>query len=734
LHTSGRLDEAAKLYTEILSQLPRDFDATHLLGVVALQQGRYDTAQRLINAAVAINPHDVAAVGNLGTSYMRDGKLVPALQWFEIALKLQPDAVNALVNAATALHNMGRYADAIPLLRKAYLTDSSSYEACNLLGACLVRAGEIPEAAKMFEAATRSRPGDADAWANLSMVLNAIGQSARARECADRAGSLKPQRAGASGALAEAIESFRLGNSAPAPSVPMLIENANALMANGLYEDAVEQLRRALTLDEDNLTVRWAIAMGQIKAIYKSETGVTASRRALAKHMDEVAAWYRQSGGVREPFNVVGTVQPFYLAYQPFNNRELLERYGAICAAWMATLPAHASAAKPTHAPAAGGRKLRVGFASAQICEHSIWNAVTKGWVDNIDRTKFEVCLFQLSRKSDQETEHARSLVAHFEDRPTTLTEWVDAIAARDLDVLVYPDIGLDPLTVRLACLRLAPVQATSWGHPETSGLPTMDLYLSAEALEPEGSSANYSETLVRLPNLGVYVEPRNPASVTLDLKSLNLPDDEPLLLCPGAPFKYSPFDDDVLVQIAKGLRRRLFRRNSGGRLVFFRSHNETLDRILEHRLRAAFEKGGVQFDQRVSIIPFLDSSRYHGLMRQSALMLDTLGFSGFNTALQAIECDLPVVAFEGEFMRGRLASGVMRRLDLPELVAATKQDFIDKAVKLAADPGRRDKLRGEIRRRRGVLFNDMAPVHALERRLTEAVVAAAAIREEAGK
>jgi protein O-GlcNAc transferase len=743
LHTSGRLEEAAKLYAEILSQLPQDFDATHLLGVVALQRGQYDTAQRLINAALAVNPHDVAAVGNLGTSYMRDGQLEAALQWFEIALKMQPDSVNALVNAATALHNMGRYPDAIPLLRKAYLADSSSYAACNLLGACLIQVGETPGAAKMFEAATRSRPDDAEAWANLSVVLNTIGQPARARECADKASSLNPQSATALGALAaaqfdqgrlaEAVESYRLGISMAGPPVQMLVAYAHALMANGLNEDAVEQLQRALTLDEDNLTARWAIAVGQIKAIYKSESGITTSRRAFAKHMEEVATWYQQSNGVREPFTVVGTVQPFFLAYQPFNNRELLTRYGTMCAAWMATLPAHRPGAKDgvaaARAPVAGGRKLRIGIASAQISEHSVWNAITKGWVYNIDQTKFEVYLFQLSHKSDQETEHARRMVAHIEDRPTNLSAWVEAIAGQDLDVLLYPDIGMDPLTVRLASLRLAPVQAASWGHPETSGLPTMDLYISAEALEPEGAASNYSEILVRLPNLGVYVEPRTPASVTLDLLSLNLPDDEPLLLCPGAPFKYSPIYDDVLVQIAKGLEKRLFRRNSGGRLVFFRSHNETMDRILENRLRAAFEKGGVEFDQHVRIIPFLDSPRFFGLMRQSALMLDTLGFSGFNTALQAIECDLPVVAFEGEFMRGRLASAVMRRLDLPELVATTKQEFIDKAVKLAGDPGRREKLRAEMRQRRNVLFNDIAPVRALERHLTEAVIGAAAPR-----
>jgi protein O-GlcNAc transferase len=740
LHKDGRLDEAAKIYLEILSEVPRDFDATHLLGVVALQQGRFDAAQRLINAALAANPHDVAAMGNLGTSYMRDGQLESAFQWFDIALKLQPDSLNALTNAGTALHNMGRNLEAIPILRRAYVANPTSYTVCSLLGACLIKCGEPREAAELFEAATRADPDNAEGWANLSVALNAVGQHTRARECADKAVSLKPQSSTALGALgaaqfdqgrlAEAIESYRRGVALPGPSAQMLLEFGNALLASGLNEEAIEQLQRAVKLDEKNLNVRWAIALAHIKPIYQSEAEIAISRRAFAKAIDDVAAWYRGSEGVNEPFNAVGVSQPFYLAYQPFNNRDLLSRYGALCTSWMTTLPNETS--DPQHisvrsAARAEGCKLRIGIAAAHIHEHSVWNAITKGWVYNIDPTQFELYLFQLNPTSDQETERARRAVAYFEDQPTSLSAWVKAIRGKDLDVLIYPEIGMDPLTVRLASLRLVPVQAASWGHPESTGLPTMDLYLSADAFEPINASGNYSEKLIRLPNLGVHVEPLAPVISKPGLRSLNLPTNEPLLLCPGSPFKYSPIDDDIWVQIAKNLRKKFLRSNSGGRLVFFRSRSDTMDRMLENRLRAAFDKDNIEFDAHVSIIPTLDRSRFFGLMRESALMLDTLGFSGFNTAIQGVECDLPVLAYEGEFMRGRLASAIMRRLDLPELVATTKEEFVQKAVELAGDARRRRRLRAKIAERREVLFHDMEPVRALERQLTDAVMSARA-------
>ena len=82
------------------------------------------------------------------------------------------------------------------------------------------------------------------------------------------------------------------------------------------------------------------------------------------------------------------------------------------------------------------------------------------------------------------------------------------------LDALLYPEIGMDPVCAKLAALRLAPVQAVGLGHPMTTGLPTMDAFLSSALMEPEDGEDWYTEQLVRLPNLGILYEPvlRDPA------------------------------------------------------------------------------------------------------------------------------------------------------------------------------------------------------------------------------
>ena len=167
--------------------------------------------------------------------------------------------------------------------------------------------------------------------------------------------------------------------------------------------------------------------------------------------------------------------------------------------------------------------------------------------------------MFHLGTETDRETAFARSRTAHFEQNARGLRQWAEAIVGQQLDVLIYPEIGMDPTTVKLASLRLVPVQVTTWGHPETSGLPTIDYYLSAEGLEPANAQESYTEELVLLPNLGCAYQALAVAPIAPDDDALGLRADGPLLLCAGTPYKYAPRYDAVLVAIARELGRCQF-------------------------------------------------------------------------------------------------------------------------------------------------------------------------------
>ena len=118
----------------------------------------------------------------------------------------------------------------------------------------------------------------------------------------------------------------------------------------------------------------------------------------------------------------------------------------------------------------------------------------------------------------------------------------------------------------------------------------------------------------------------------------------------------------------------------------------------------------------RETWIAWQSRGAFRALLRRADLYLDTIGFSGFNTAVHALECGLPIVTREGRFMRGRLASGPLRHIGLPELVAPTDEAYVELAVALAGDRERRKALRARIEAGRARLYRDAAPLDALQR------------------
>ena len=672
---------------------PKDAQAWLHLAIASQMADDPKRALAAADASLAIAPADPKALGQRGQALASLGEHGAAREAFAAAVRGAPGDAATQHNFGVYLREQGELDPAIERLGAAVRLDASLIVAHEALVDALVDAGRVDDARHHAQSFATAHPDDPNAAAMLATALFAQGR------------------------IEESVELYRRAAAAPGADGATMVGYGNALFASGDAIAATKQFARAVELYPRSARARLALSMSHLRPVYDDVAQMDTTRRALSKAIVELDAWCTPARAIAGA-QAVGSAQPFYLAYHPVDARPLLAPYGKLAARLMAAGAdgPHATAPRPP----LQGRRLRVGIATAQVRDHSVWNAITQGWVSNFDRERIELTVFQLDRGSDDATKRARAAAAHFVDAPAGLAAWATAIADARLDVLIYPEIGMHPLTTRLAAMRLAPVQAASWGHPLTTGLPTMDLYISGQGLEPPQSATHYSERLVALPHLGVCMRPLRPQVTVPDFDVLGLAATEPLLLCPGTPFKYTPQGDAALATIAAGLQAR-----GRGRLVFFRSPRPAMSAQVEKRMRGAFAKAGVDYDRTVAWIPTLDRGRFFGLMQHATAMLDTIGFSGFNTALQALECDLPVVAFEGEFMRGRLASGPLRHLGLDELVASCAGEFAAIALRLLDDAAWHARLKREIVQRRHALFDDLAPVRALEDALFAAAAAA---------
>jgi len=788
-HQAGHLEEARAGYEAVLAREPRNFDALHLLGVLALQTGRPADAAEHISRALQIDPASAAAHNSLGEAYRRVGRLDLAVVCYQAALARMPDYAEAHFNLGGVLRRLGRVeeaassyrsavsfnpafaeahlslgetlnvlgrpAQAIEALQAALAVDASMAEAHSSLGVALSDAGRLDEglascqraialkpelaiahfnagnalrekgfldeAIAAYRAAIERNVQFAEAYNNLGNALKHQGKTDEALQCYEQAVALSPAFAQARLNAAKLLrEKGRLGDAAAACRAllegrPDLAEAhfdlGNALKGMGDKSGALACYRKALEIDPGYAEARWAQAMSQLPMVAEDEASQEASRKAFAEELAALVRWCEASGPEKAA-RAVGMQQPYYLAYQEEDHRELLACYGALCSRLMGIWQEAAGLDRAVRVTRAD---IRVGIVSAHIRDHSVWNAIAKGWLQRLDRSRFDVRLFHLGTANDAETALAKTMATHYTFGKSDLVEWSQLILGHQLDVLVYPEIGMDPTTAKLASLRLAPVQAVAWGHPHTSGLPTIDCFLSAEGLEPSGAEAHYTERLVRLPGLGCCLEPAKIVPAAVDLAALRIREGVPLLVCAGTPFKYTPRHDAVLVAIARRLGECQF--------VFFTpGRADELMQRLRARMARSFAAAGLDLDAFAAFVPWQSRPQFCGLMAQADVFLDTIGFSGFNTALLSIDAGLPVAAWEGRFLRGRLASGLLRRMGLDELVAGTEADYVQTVVRLAQDAAYWGGVRERMVAARARLYGDAEPVRALERFFEDAV------------
>ena len=141
---------------------------------------------------------------------------------------------------------------------------------------------------------------------------------------------------------------------------------------------------------------------------------------------------------------------------------------------------------------------------------------------------------------------------------------------------------------------------------------------------------------------------------------------------------------------------------------------------IVMDRLHQAFKNANLDPNKFIHYAPFLKKEAFFGLMQKADLYLDTIGFSGFNTAMQALECHLPVVTIEGNRLRGRLASAILNKMGLPELICKTEAAYIDLVVELIQNRELLISYKAKIAKSKMNLFNDLEPIRTLENFLIE--------------
>ena len=596
------------------------------------------------------------------------GKL-SAMQWSELLPRIHARIVLEYENQQAIAHTLPSY-------KLDSLNDKQAEAFFFDLGSKLFLEGRWQEAIDQYQKILRIQTGDAELYWRLS-------------ECFRQLKLLEQ-------AFSTLQEGIRVYPTDARLHFTLIVN----LQANGYIQKAISRANTASNLLPNDYTFK-ILKNLLVPIFYDTQDEISIYRQRFTSGLQDLIQQTSLETPEEQKNALAGIsrLTNFYLSFQAQNDRELQRQYGNLVHKIMAAN--YPKWVAPLSMPALKeNEKIRIGYVSAFLHSYSgtLW---LTGWLHYCDRESFEIYCYYIGNEPDAITRQFQDYSDAFHHIPYNLEAACEQIMADRLHLLVFPEIGMNPQTMQMAGLQLAPVQCVAWGHPVTSGLPTVDYFVSSDLMEPENAQEHYSEKLIRLPNIGVsYPKPYIP-QLLKTRADFHLREDAVIYLCCQSPYKYLPQYDFIFAEIARRVPQSQF--------VFLRGE------LLKPRLERAFAALGFNREDYCVFLSIPERLDYLMINLLSDVYLDTFSWSGGNTTLEASACNLPVVTCPGEFMRGRHSYSFLKMIEVTETIAQNEVEYIEIAAKLGLDSAWRRKIAERMSESHDRLYDDKACVAGLE-------------------
>jgi predicted O-linked N-acetylglucosamine transferase (SPINDLY family) len=609
------------------------------------QAGKLADAERIYRQILAAAPDHVDALHLLGALAGQSGHPEAAVELIRRAVALRPDIAEAHYNLGIELCNLDRVDEAIESYRRAVACRAEYADAHFNLARALKSLGRLDDSIESYRRALHVRPQWPQAWNNLGEALLAARRLEEANHAFDQAITADPNR--------------------PEPRNNLGL----CLIEQGNPDHAIAVLNEVLEHHPDLAETHNNLALA-LRERGNADDAVTEFRRALDLKPD-AAAWRS---------NLLLTLQCSPPQQDPaslFREHQLwAERHAA----------AVPPAAPKRHRDRAADRRLRIGYVSPDLREHSV-SFFVETVLAHHEKRHFEIFCYSDVVVADATTARLRS----YADRWVDLAGLSDERTARRI-----ADDGIDVLVdlaghtagnrLRVFAARPAPVQVTYLGYPDTTGLGAIDWRLTDSRVDPEDKLS--SERAWRLPRTFLCYTPRGDAPAV-----------GPSARQAGRPVTFACFNNLAKVtRAALAVSARVLREVPSSALLL--KANALGSAPLRREVLQHFEREGVD-PSRVRLLGRTMSIAEHlACYRDADVALDTFPYNGTTTTCEALWMGLTVVTLAGETRASRVGASLLASVGLDEFVTRDEASYAAAAVALAADADRLDDLRRGMRER----------------------------------
>jgi predicted O-linked N-acetylglucosamine transferase (SPINDLY family) len=290
------------------------------------------------------------------------------------------------------------------------------------------------------------------------------------------------------------------------------------------------------------------------------------------------------------------------------------------------------------------------------------------------------------------------------------LSEIKEKLLIEQFDIIVYCEIGMDPTSYYMAHLRLAKIQINTWGHSDTSGINTIDYFISSKLYELpyEEAQNHYSEKLILLDSLCTVYE--NPLIRYENISFKNryhfgFTNDTVIYFCVQSLFKFNPLFDEYIFEILNKIPNSILL---------------LLENPDKYKFIERFE--GMNISHKFRFFPLQSHFDYLNLINISDIILDIHPFGGCNSSFEGFSLGKVIITEPSKMINGRFTSGFYKKMGLENIICQNKKEYINLAIKLGTDKKYREKLEEQIKNKKDILFNNKESLNEWENTLLKLI------------
>lgn len=594
--------------------------------------------EQLCRAVLAARPDIVEARYNLGIALHAQRRLAEALDAYGECIARRPSFADAYNNRGVVQRELGRMEEALADYDRALALDPAASRAHNNRGVVLRALRRFDAALASYTRAIEIDPGFAEAHCNRGSVLADLGR------------------------LPEALESQERAIAASPGHVDAWVRRGVALTDLRHHGAAAQSLRRALDLDP---TRDW------VEGLWLQAKLRICDWHGFEEHLAHLTARIARGERASLPFPCL------LLVDSPALHRQCAAAWADAWAASGPLAPAPVARERPA--------RLHIGYFSADFHEHATAYLMA-GVLEQHDRAAFEVTAFSFGPRTG---DPMQLRMAHAVERFVDVRERSDddvVRLARELHVDIAVDLKgyTDHARTAIFAARAAPVQVNYLGYPGTMAAPFMDVVLADRTVVPEDSQGDYTERVAYLP--GCYQV--NDAVRAVDAT----PTSRAAQGLPAEGFVYCCFNNSfkILPAVFEGWMRVL-ERVPGSVLWLLADDPLAADNLRREASRRGIDEARLVFAERIA------QGAHMARLPLADAFLDTFPYNAHTTASDALWSGVPLVTRAGQSFASRVAASLLQEVGLPELVAATREDYEALAVRLASDAAWRGDIRARL-------------------------------------